>query len=69
MKAINQKHEILESLDALDHAQAEQVLSYIKGLLSKGGDNETQHHTVKREAMKQIRQALGNTRATVNPGF
>jgi hypothetical protein len=68
MKAINQKYEILESLEALDHAQAEQVLTYIKGLLHKA-DNDNHYQTVKREALKQIRQALVSTRAQLNPGF
>ena len=64
MSDINQKHKILESLDSLDQAQTEKVLNYIKGM-TQPLRNEQQ---IKREAMKQIRQALGNSR-TLNPSF
>lgn len=64
MSSIHQKNKILESLDELDQAQAEKVLNYIKGM-TQPLRNEQQ---IKREAMKQIRQALGNSR-TLNPSF
>lgn len=64
MTSINQKHKIVESLDALDQAQAEKVLDYINGMI-KPLRNDQQ---IKREALKQIRQALGNSR-TLNPSF
>jgi hypothetical protein len=64
MTNINQKHKILESLDSLDQAQTEKVLDYIKGMTRPMGNE--QH--IKREALKQIRQALGNSRA-LNPSF
>jgi response regulator of citrate/malate metabolism len=64
MSDINQKHKILESLDSLDQAQTEKVLNYIKGM-TQPLRNEQQ---IKREALKQIRQALGSSR-TLNPSF
>lgn len=59
-----QKHKILESLDSLDQAQTEKVLNYIEGMTQPLRNEQK----VKREAMKQIRQALGNSR-TLNPSF
>ena len=59
MTNIHQKHQILESIEALDQTQAEQVLAYIKGLLAP---DEAGHRKLKREAMKEIRQALGKNR-------
>jgi mRNA-degrading endonuclease RelE of RelBE toxin-antitoxin system len=67
MYTIDQKHQILESLDALDQAQAEKVLSYIKGLLHTSRE-DAGYQKLKREAMKEIRQALGNGRK-LNPTF
>ena len=58
MTSIHQKHEILESLNSLDQSQAEKVLEYIKGLLYTTPD-EASHKKFKREAMKEIRRALG----------
>jgi tellurite resistance protein len=55
----NKKNQILESLDSLDQAQAENVLEYIKGLLTS---SETYHKKLKREAIKEIQQALKNKR-------
>jgi len=67
MTAYNQKHQILESLDTLDQTQTEKVLDYIKGLMHVPKD-DLRYQKMKREAMKEIRQALGNTRK-LNPGF
>ena len=57
MTTINHKHKILASLDALDQAQTEKVLDYIKGLIT-GSREDASYQKVKREAMKEIRQAL-----------
>ena len=46
---------ILQSLDALDLVQMEEVLMYIKGILHSPSRD---HHSFKKEAMKEIRQAL-----------
>lgn len=67
MTIISQKHQILESLEALDHVQTEKVLDYIKGLLYPSRDN-AQHRKLKREAIKEIRQALGKGRK-LKPSF
>jgi hypothetical protein len=61
MTKINQKHQILESLDALDQTQTDKVLDYIKGLLSPKKD-EAGYQSFKREALKEIRQALNKKR-------
>lgn len=58
MTSIHQKHEILDSLNSLDPSQAEKVLEYIKGLLYSTPDAASQKQ-FKREAMKEIRRALG----------
>jgi tellurite resistance protein len=50
----------MESLDALDQSQSEQVLAYIKNLISPR--EEAQHKRTKREALKEIRQALNRDR-------
>jgi len=60
MTTIHQKHQILESIEALDQTQAEQVLAYIKGLMVPR--DEANYRKLKREAMKEIRQALGKNR-------
>lgn len=57
MTAINKKHQILESLDALDQAQTEKVIDYIKGLLTTSRD-DARYQQLKREAIKEIRKAL-----------
>lgn len=67
MTPINQKHQIVESLDALDQVQAEKVLEYIKGLLYTSKD-EASYQKFKREALKEIRQALGKNRK-LKPSF
>ncbi len=64
MTGINQKHKIVESLDSLDQVQMEKVLDYINGMIKPLRNDQF----VKREALKQIRQALGNSR-TLNPTF
>ncbi|MCE7862283.1 MAG: hypothetical protein DYG99_01950 [Bacteroidetes bacterium CHB5] len=48
---------ILQSLDAMDKVQMEEVLIYIKGLLNKP-EKTSDYKTFKKEAMKEIRQAL-----------
>ncbi|HNU42444.1 MAG: hypothetical protein UZ12_BCD005001805 [Bacteroidetes bacterium OLB12] len=48
---------ILQSLDAMDKVQMEEVLIYIKGLLNKP-EKASDYKTFKKEAMKEIRQAL-----------
>jgi len=63
----NKKHEILKSLDSLDQAQTEKVMEYIQGLVGSA-QNETYYRLFKREAMKEIRQALNNRR-NVNAAF
>jgi hypothetical protein len=67
MTTINQKHQILESLDALDHGQQEKVLDYIKGLLYPSRE-DARHQKLKREAMKEIRQALSKGLAAEGKG-
>lgn len=67
MTTQNQKTQILESLDALDHVQASKVLDYIKGLLYTRRE-DAGYQKLKREALKEIRQALGKRRK-LNPGF
>jgi hypothetical protein len=66
MTSNHQKHEILESIESLDQTQAEQVLAYIKGLV--GSRDEVGYQKLKREAMKEIRQALGKNRK-IQPAF
>ena len=46
---------ILQSLDALDLTQMEEVLMYIRGILHHP---EKDQRSFKKEAMKEIRQAL-----------
>jgi hypothetical protein len=67
MTSINQKHQILDSLNSLDSSQAEKVLEYIKGLLYTSPDEASQKQ-LKREAMKEIRRALGKGRQ-LRPSF
>jgi len=67
MTTIHQKHEILESLDSLDQNQTEKVLQYIKGMLITTQDEAT-YKKFKREALKEIRQALGKGRK-LKPSF
>lgn len=62
MSNTTQKLSILESLNALDQAQAEKVLSYIKNLLNTSSEEEMRYQRFKREAMKEIRQAINHER-------
>jgi hypothetical protein len=48
---------ILQSLDSMDKVQMEEVLNYIKSLLHQPAKPED-HKAFKKEAMKEIRQAL-----------
>ncbi len=48
---------ILQSLDSMDKVQMEEVLTYIKSLLHQPAKPED-HKAFKKEAMKEIRQAL-----------
>lgn len=50
---------IQASLDELDSLQAEKVLQYIKGLLGQPRKNRD-YYEFKREALKEIREALNN---------
>jgi hypothetical protein len=61
MTQINQKHQILESLDSLDQTQTNKVLDYIKSLLYPVKD-EMNYQNFKKEALKEIRQALSKKR-------
>jgi len=47
---------ILQSLDAMDQVQMEQVLVYIKRMLVQNEENN--YRNFKSEAMKEIRKAL-----------
>lgn len=48
---------ILQSLDAMDKVQMEEVLMYIKRVLNPSGQ-KLDPKAFKKEAMKEIRQAL-----------
>ncbi|MBX2914054.1 MAG: hypothetical protein KF856_02155 [Cyclobacteriaceae bacterium] len=48
---------ILQSLDAMDKVQMEEVLTYIKSLLNQP-EKTSDYKSFKKEAMKEIRQAL-----------
>jgi hypothetical protein len=61
MTVFNKKHQILESLEDLDYAQTEKVLDYIRGLIKSSRD-DARYQLLKREALKEIREALGNGR-------
>jgi tellurite resistance protein len=60
MNSVTKKLQILESLSALDQSQTEKVLAYIKDMLSPKTEGEYKRN--KREAMKEIRQALNHDR-------
>lgn len=47
---------ILQSLDAMDQMQMEEVLKYIKSLINP--NQQMNYRSFKKEAMKEIRQAL-----------
>jgi hypothetical protein len=57
MISSHKKHQILESLNAMDQAQMDAVLTYVKSILQKP-EAETSYEKFKRNAMKEIRQAL-----------
>ncbi|MBL7835411.1 MAG: hypothetical protein U0U09_07140 [Cyclobacteriaceae bacterium] len=61
MNSVTEKLQILESLNALDKTQTEKVLAYIKGMLAPNQE-ELEYKRNKREAMKEIRQALNGSR-------
>lgn len=67
MTLFHQKHQILASLDSMDQGQTEKVLEYIKSIMYSK-KNEASQNYLKREAMKEIRQALGDDR-NLNPLF
>ena len=48
---------ILQSLDAMDKVQMEEVLNYIKGILNQP-ERTSDYKSFTREAMKETRQAL-----------
>ena len=48
---------ILQSLDAMDQKQMDEVLRYIKGVLSSSA-KPNDYQTFKRKALKEIQQAL-----------
>lgn len=62
MTTATQKLQILESLNALDQSQTEKVLAYIKNMLVTSRD-DMQYKRFKREAMREIRQALKTDRS------
>jgi hypothetical protein len=69
MTTTDQKHQILESLDYLNQAQADKVLGYIHGLLSSTHE-QARYKRQKTEAMKEIRQALSKGKGRkLNPAF
>ncbi|HMI67163.1 MAG TPA: hypothetical protein VK517_14055 [Cyclobacteriaceae bacterium] len=48
---------ILQSLDAMDQKQMDEVLLYIKGILTQPA-RPIDYQTFKRQALKEIQQAL-----------
>ena len=48
---------ILQCLDAMDHKQMDEVLKYIRGILSQPA-RSNDYQTFKRQALKEIQQAL-----------
>ena len=62
MTTTNQRNQILETLSVLDQEQAEKVLAYMKGILYDD-TRKAVYKQFKREAMKQIRQALQKERS------
>lgn len=67
MTSIHQKNQIMKSLDFLDQHQTEKVLAYIRSL-AHSRQEEMSHQNLKREALKEIRLALGKDR-TLRPFF
>lgn len=58
---------ILQSLDSMDHIQMENVLQYIKGILQQ--PDHLGYQNFKKEAMKEIRNALKQNRRSKNLQF
>jgi hypothetical protein len=61
MTSTNQRNQILETLNVLDQDQADKVLAYMKGILY-GDAKPAEYQKFKREAMRDIRQALTRER-------
>jgi hypothetical protein len=57
MTTTHQRNQILETLSVLDQEQAEKVLAYMKGILYDD-THKAVYKQFKREAMRDIRQAL-----------
>lgn len=55
---------IVQSLDAMDQVQMENVLNYIKGILFESV--ETDRKSLKKAALKEIRKALRQTKKAEN---
>lgn len=60
MNSVTEKLLILESLNAMDQTQTEKVLAYIRDMLTPKSERDYKRN--KREAMKEIRQALSSER-------
>jgi len=60
MTTTTKKIQILENLDSLNQNQADDVLKYIKNLVTSR--DEVSYKNFKREALKEIRQALRKNR-------
>ena len=58
---------ILQSLDAMDQVQMENVLDYIKSVLRDS--DPMAHKSLKKEAMKEIRKALRQNKGSQNLQF
>lgn len=58
---INQKQEIVQSLNCLDAVQSEKVLDYVKTLL-RGKVGEARDLSLTRKEIKTINKALGGVR-------
>ena len=58
---------ILQSLDAMDQLQMENVLDYIKSVLQN--NSSVDQKSFKKEAMKEIRKALRQNRSSQNLQF
>ncbi|MBL7873290.1 MAG: hypothetical protein JNM78_16850 [Cyclobacteriaceae bacterium] len=54
---LSPKLAILQSLDAMNKVQMEEVLDYIKGIIHKPA-KKVDYMAFKKEAMKEIKQAL-----------
>ncbi|MDH3710496.1 MAG: hypothetical protein OER04_11440 [Cyclobacteriaceae bacterium] len=61
MSTTELKVQIFESLDGLDQLQSEQVLAYIRSILSSRHDEED-YANFKRRAMSEIKRALNHNR-------